>query len=93
MAKNFLHVDPARQRDFITQLNTRVHNIENLVKIIDSRMGMLGREWRDAEFDEFKASLVKTIQVLDQFVVEGRKLSGKLSAAADLGEDYQRIRQ
>jgi uncharacterized protein YukE len=92
MSGNFMHVDPAKQRAFIENLNQRVYNIEQIIEILESRMRALGRDWRDQEFEAFVQQATRTAQVLKTFVGEGRKVSLQLAQAADLGEQYQRIK-
>ena len=91
MAQDFLHVDPAKQRQFLEGLTRRIYNIEHQIDLIGSRMGVLSRDWRDDEFLQFKASVEKTKFVLKQFIAEGRDVSKLLAELAKLGEDYQKI--
>lgn len=93
MSNDFMHVDPRRQREFITELNTRCYNIEKTIEILESRMRMLGSDWRDAEYEIFAKQCRMTIAVLKAFIEEGRKVGKQLSEAAGLAETYQKIRQ
>lgn len=92
MASNFMHVDPARQRRFIEELNKRVYNIEQIIEILESRMRALGKDWRDQEFDTFVQQANRTAAVLKTFVNESRRVSLQLCNSADLGEQYQKIK-
>lgn len=92
MSSDFMHVDPAKQRLFIEDLNKRVYNIEQVIETLESRMRALGRDWRDQEFEAFVQQATRTAKVLKTFVAEGRKVSLQLAQAANLGEQYQRIK-
>lgn len=92
MPADFMHVDPARQRLFIENMNRHVYEIEKVIEIFESRMRALGRDWRDQEFDQFVQQAKRTMTVLKEFVAEGRKISQQLAHSADLGEQYQRVR-
>lgn len=86
-----MHVDPRRQRQFIGELNSRCHNIENVIEVLESRMRMLGQDWRDAEYDAFVDQCRITVRVLKAFIDEGRQVSKRLEEAAQLAENYQKI--
>jgi hypothetical protein len=92
MSNDFMHVDPRRQREFITELNTRCYNVEKTIEILESRMRMLGSDWRDAEYEIFVKQCRMTIGVLKAFIEEGRKVGKQLTEAAGLAETYQKIK-
>lgn len=91
MSNDFMHVDPARQRQFIEGLNKRCYNIEQTIEILESRMGMLKNDWRDAEYEIFVQQCRSTVLVLKAFIKEGRDVGIRLSDAAEQAEDYQKI--
>lgn len=91
MSSHFMHVDPAKQRQFIDKANRHIYEIEQIIDVFESRMRALGRDWRDQEFDAFAQQSKRTVAVLKAFLVEGRKISQQLAHSADLGEQYQRI--
>lgn len=93
MTNDFMHVDPERQRQFIESLNSRCHNIENTIGILESNMRMLGADWRDAEFEVFQRQCNATMTVLHAFIQDGRRVSVQLEQVAESAEAYQRIRQ
>ena len=92
MSKDFMHVDPRRQREFIGELNSRCYNIEKVIETLESRMRMLGSDWRDAEYEIFVQQCRTTMTVLKAFIEEGRKVSKQLAEAAGQAEAYQKIR-
>lgn len=92
MSKSFMHVDPRRQREFIQELNSRCYNIERVIEFLESRLRFLGRDWQDAEYEAFVGQTKVTMRVLLAFITEGRRVSKQLAEAAQLAEDYQKIR-
>ncbi len=93
MSKNFMHVDPDRQLEFIQNLNSRCDFMEKEIEVLESRMRMLGGDWRDAEYDLFVKQCRSTMVVLKAFIEEGRRVSKQLSEAAALAKAYQNIKQ
>ncbi len=93
MSKDFMHVDPVRQLAFIDELNSRCDFMEKEIGVLESRMRMLGNDWRDDEYETFVRQCRITMKVLNAFIAEGRKVSKQLVEAADLAKAYQQIRQ
>ena len=93
MSKDFIHVDPQQQRAFINGLNSRCDFMEKEIEILESRMRMLGSDWRDAEYESFVRQCHSTMKVLKAFIDEGRRVSKQLGEAADQAEAYQKVRQ
>lgn len=92
MSNNFMHVDPQKQREFIENLNKRLYHIEQIIGLLESRLRLLGRDWRDDQYQAFESQTNKTKVVLRNFIEEGRRVSKQLAQAADLGEKYQNIK-
>jgi hypothetical protein len=92
MTKSFVHVDPRAQREFLQELNTRCYNIEKLIEFLESRLRLLGQDWRDAEYQAFVSQTRVTVRVLKAFIDEGRRVSRQLAESAQLAEEYQKIR-
>jgi hypothetical protein len=86
-----MDVDPQRQREFIIELNSRCHNMEKVIEVLESRIRMLGSDWRDAEYENFVRQCNMTMKVLTTFINEGQKTSKHLAEAAGLAEAYQKI--
>ena len=92
MPEDFMKVDPHQQREFIKSLNTRVKNIENVIAIFESRLRLLGQSWRDPEYEAFVKQALSTIQVLQQFIQEGKRVTIQLDHSAALAEATQKIK-
>lgn len=92
MSEDFMRVDPRRQREFINELNTRVRNIENVINIFESRLRLLGQSWRDPEYEAFVKQARSTVQILEKFIQEGKRVAIQLDQSASYAETYLKIK-
>lgn len=92
MSDGRMEVDPKMQREFIEVLNRKIYDIGRMTELFESRLTLLGHNWTDREYEEFRKKIAGLKVVLVAFVEEGRRLSAELARSATLAEDYQKIR-
>lgn len=91
MSNDPMIVNAKRQEDFDKVLISRTAQIEKLVRKFDAQLGKLGKDWQDAQFEQFRQQAISMRRVIEKFTAESRKLSGNLKQKIKHVEDYINI--
>ena len=87
-----VHVDAEELRVFAAQLKRFSEVLGDTMVKTQGQMGQLSESWKDAEFDRFRESFVKTYPILKQFIEEAQRTVPALLRDAEAIEEYSSLK-
>lgn len=91
MSDNAAHLDPVKVRAFAQDLQGTVAYYKRVIDMMESRLGQLGKTWRDQEYEAFVGEVKNLKRGLTTYIEEANAAHARLLHLATEAENYQKI--
>lgn len=86
-----VHVDSSELRAFAVKLKRFSEVLKESMDRTQGQMGQLSDSWKDAEYEQFRDTFVKTYPLLKQFIEEAEKTVPTLIRDAEAVDNYMNL--